>query len=313
MHESGVTDGTTARPLAGRIVVDLRTALAGPYATLLLAGLGARVIKVENPAGGDQSRTNSPYVGRDGVKLARADETDVSLALLNRSRGKEAVTLYLKHADAKEVFADLVRGADLVVENFSSGTMDKLGVGYEFARSINPRIVYCSISGFGGDDRSRRKAMDTIIQAMSGLMMVSGEPNDPPVRVGIPLGDLIAPLFGVIGSLAALDQVNRTGCGQRVDVSMLGALTSMVATETFDAVEQLGNPIRSGRMVPRLALFGAYESSDGYVAICAPVDKDAENVFRAMGQPELIRDERFSSRDARVRHQYELNQLVEDW
>jgi hypothetical protein len=123
-------------------VVDLTTALAGPYATLLLAGLGARVIKVENPNGGEQSRTNSPYLGRDGVKLARAEEGDISLAHLNRSRGKEAVTLNLKHPAAKEIFADLVRHADLVVENFSSGTLDRLGVGYDFRRSIS--VVGCT-------------------------------------------------------------------------------------------------------------------------------------------------------------------------
>jgi crotonobetainyl-CoA:carnitine CoA-transferase CaiB-like acyl-CoA transferase len=144
-------------------------------------------------------------------------------------------------------------------------------------------------------------------------MMTTGEPDDPPIRVGIPLGDLIAPLFGVIGSLAALDEASRTGRGQRVDVSMLGALTSLVATETFDAVERLGNPIRSGRMVPRLALFGTYQTHDGYVSICAPLDNDAENVMAAMGRSELMRDERFATRDARVRHQRELNGMVEDW
>lgn len=301
------------RPLEGRVVIDLTTALAGPYATLLLAGLGARVIKVENPNAGEQSRTNSPYLGREGVKLARTDDTDVSLAHLNRSRGKQAITLNLKHPLSRDIFGDLVRKADLVVENFSSGTIDRLGIGYEFGNSINPRVVYCSISGFGGDGDERGKAMDTIVQALSGLMMTSGEPEHPPIRVGIPLGDLIAPLFGVIGSLAALDEATRTGRGQRVDVSMLGTLTSLVATETFDAVERLGNPIRSGRMVPRLALFGTYQTRDGWVSICAPLDKDAENVLKVIGRPELFEDERFSTRDARVRNQQALNGLVEDW
>jgi CoA:oxalate CoA-transferase len=301
------------RPLDGRTVIDLTTALAGPYATLLLAGLGARVIKIENPKGGEQSRTNSPYLGRDGVKLARTEDTDVSLAHLNRSRGKQAITLNLKHASARDIFADLVRNADLVVENFSSGTIDRLGIGYEFGSAVNPRIVYCSISGFGADGDARGKAMDTIVQALSGLMMTSGEPDQPPIRVGIPLGDLIAPLFGVIGSLAALDEATRTGHGQRVDVSMLGALTSLVASETFDAVERLGNPIRSGRMVPRLALFGIYQTRDGWLSICAPLDKDAENVLHVIGRADLFEDERFATRDARVRNQQELNRLVEDW
>src|SRR5947209_17107718 len=142
---------TERRPLDGRTVIDLTTALAGPYATLLLAGLGARVIKVENPNGGEQSRTNSPYLGRDGVKLARTEDADVSLAHLNRSRGKQAITLNLKHPSSRDIFANLVRNADLVMENFSSGTIDRLGIGYEFGSSVNPRIVYCSISGFGAD------------------------------------------------------------------------------------------------------------------------------------------------------------------
>jgi CoA:oxalate CoA-transferase len=144
-------------------------------------------------------------------------------------------------------------------------------------------------------------------------MMTSGEPEHPPIRVGIPLGDLIAPLFGLIGSLAALDEATRTGRGQRVDVSMLDTLTSLVASETFDAVERLGNPIRSGRMVPRLALFGTYQTRDGWISICAPLDKDAENVLRIIGRPELFEDERFSTRDARVRNQQALNNLVENW
>src|SRR5260370_40952659 len=118
------------RPLDGRTVIELTTGLAGPYATLLLAGLGARVIKVENPNGGEQSRTNSPYLGRDGVKLARTEDTDVSLAHLNRSCGKQAITLNLKHPRSRDIFADLVRNPDLVVEKFSSGASDRLGIGY---------------------------------------------------------------------------------------------------------------------------------------------------------------------------------------
>jgi CoA:oxalate CoA-transferase len=158
-----MTMDSARRPLDGRMVIDLTTALAGPYATLLLAGLGARVIKVENPNGGEQSRTSSPCLGREGVKLARTEDTDISLAHLNRSRGKQAITLNVKHPLSREIFADLVRSADLVVENFSTGTIDRLGIGYEFGSSVNPRIVYCSISGLGADGDGRGKAMDTIV------------------------------------------------------------------------------------------------------------------------------------------------------
>src|SRR5688572_19753582 len=184
-----------AAPLAGLTVLDLTLALAGPFATFLLAGLGARVIKIENPDAPDPCRTNPPYIGRDGVSLGRTRPDDVSVSVLNRLRGKYAVALDLKQPGARDVFADLLRQADVVVENFSAGTMDRLGVGYAFGRSINPRVIYCSISGFGaGKTTGTGKAMDSIIQALSGLMMTSGTATDPPVRVGVPVADLIAPV-----------------------------------------------------------------------------------------------------------------------
>src|SRR5580693_3978465 len=216
-------------PLGDITVLDLTTALAGPFATLLLAGLGAKVIKIENPAGGgDSCRSNAPYLGSAGATLARQHEDDISVSALNRLRNKLGVTLNLKHPEAQAVYADLVKKSDIVVENFSRGTLDRLGVGYVFAREVNPRVIYCSITGFGSTaDASPAKAMDAIVQALSGTMMTSGGPDDPPIRVGVPIGDLTAPLFGVIGILAALHQAQHTGRGQHIDVSMLGALTMM--------------------------------------------------------------------------------------
>jgi len=152
------------RPLAGLRVIDLTRALAGPYATLLLAGLGAEVIKIEDPKGGDLARENSPYVGRDGIVVERRHDDDISVSHLTRARGKYGVALDLKKPEARAVFEDLVRNADIVVENFTAGTADRLGVGYEAARAVNPRIVYCSLSGFGADDLDGGKAMDVIIQ-----------------------------------------------------------------------------------------------------------------------------------------------------
>jgi|tagenome__1003787_1003787.scaffolds.fasta_scaffold20976558_3 CoA:oxalate CoA-transferase len=302
------------RPLEGVTVVDLTIALAGPYATLLLAGLGARVIKVENPHGGDRVRNNAPYFGRDGLTLRREHDDDMSLGTLERSRGKESVTLDLKNPAARDVFADLVRHADVVVENYSRGTADRLGVGYAAASSINPKVVYCSISGFGAQGTpGSGKAMDAIIQALSGTMMTSGEPGDPPVRVGIPIGDLSAPLYAVIGILAALRQAEATGQGQHLDVSMLGSLTALVACEQSHLLQPLGLTGRNGRFMPRLAPFGAFEAADGWIAICAPEDKFAEGVLAAMDRPELLGDDRFTSRDGRVAHADELHALVESW
>jgi crotonobetainyl-CoA:carnitine CoA-transferase CaiB-like acyl-CoA transferase len=298
-------------PLAGLTVLDLTLALAGPFATFLLAGLGARVIKVENPDSPDPCRDNPPYLGEDGVSLGRTRPDDVSVSALNRLRGKYGVTLNLKQAGARDVFADLIGQADIVVENFSAGTLDRLGVGYAFGRSVNPRVIYCSISGFGANGNGGGKAMDSIIQALSGLMMTSGVTGDPPVRVGVPVADLLAPVFGVVGILAALRQREATGAGQHVDVSMLGVLTSLVAAEPFDLLEACGMPQRTGRVVPRLTPFGIYESADGHVAICAPTEQFARAVFAAIGHPEFETDPRFATRDARVAHVDEMNACIE--
>ncbi|WP_086675896.1 CaiB/BaiF CoA transferase family protein, partial [Amycolatopsis pretoriensis] len=293
----------TDQPLAGRTVIDLTTALAGPYATLLLAGLGATVIKVENPAtGGDSSRNNAPYVGRDGLNLARRHEDDLSVSMLLRGRNKLSVTLDLKNPRSRAVFTDLVRDADVLVENYSPGVTDRLGISYDHVREINPRLVYTSISGFGAQGGpGSGKAMDSIIQALSGVMMTAGEPDEGPVRFGLPIGDLLAPLFAVVGTVSALLQAEHTGEGQRVDVSMLGALTSLVACEPFDAFDAVGLSQRTGSMVPRLAPFGILPALDGYVALCAPTDAFAHGVLRAIGRPELAGDDRYRTRDQRVR------------
>ncbi|MDY7104489.1 MAG: CoA transferase [Actinomycetota bacterium] len=303
------------RPLDGRIVLDLTTALAGPYATLLLAGLGARVIKVENPSrGGDTSRNNSPYATAEGLSARRRGERDLSVSMMLRGRNKQSMTLNLKSPDGVEVFRRLAAEADVVVENYSAGVTTRLGIDHESLREVNPRLVYTSISGFGAQGGpGTGKAMDTIIQALSGVMMTAGEPDDGPVRFGLPVGDLVAPLFATIGTLAALVEVDRGGEGQHVDVSMLGALTSLVACEPFDAFEELGMATRTGAFVPRLAPFGTFRARDGWFALCGPTDEFAHGVFAAIGNPELADDERFARRDGRVANADEIHRLVSAW
>ena len=189
--------------------------------------------------------------------------------------------------------------------------MDRLGIGYAFAQEVNPRVIYCSITGFGSTpDASPAKAMDSIVQALSGTMMTSGGPGDPPIRVGLPIGDLTAPLFGVIGILAALHQAQATGRGQHIDVSMLGALTMLVAVETFELLERCGIPQRTGLTVPRLAPFGLYRTKDGYVSICAPQETFARSLFAAMERIDLMDDPRFRTRDARVENVRELDAII---
>ncbi|MBC2665420.1 CoA transferase [Novosphingobium flavum] len=302
-----------SRPLEGLTVIDLTRALAGPYATLLLAGLGAKVIKVEEPKGGDLARENSPYLGRDGVIVERAHDDDISLSHLTRARGKYGVSLDLKSAEGRAVFLDLAAKADIVVENFTAGTADRLGVGYEACRAVNPRIVFASLSGFGATDRDGGKAMDVIIQALSGAMFTSGEPGHPPVRIGIPIADMLAPVFTVIGILAAIEQRHRTGTGQHVDVSMLGALTSFVAIENWSAMAAAGMASRTGLTVQRLSPFGVFECADGYVAVVAVHEPLARGLFAAMGQPELAQDPRFANRDARVANATELEARINAW
>jgi len=308
-NEAGAT---IPKPLDDITVLDMTVALAGPFATLLLAGLGAHVIKVENPAGGDTCRENAPYLGAEGASLVRRSPDDVSVSAINRLRNKLGITLNLKHPEARAVFTDLVKKCDVLVENYSRGTLDRLGVGYGWLHEVNPRLVYCSITGFGsGDDSSPAKAMDTIIQAQSGMMYTSGEPQDPPIRVGIPMADLCAPMFGVIGVMAAIHQAQRTGVGQHIDVSMLGALTMMVSVEPFDLLERCGIPQRTGQTLPRLAPFGIYPTKDGFIAICAPTEAMARAFFQAAGHPELADDERFATRNARVKNFQELNGFIE--
>jgi crotonobetainyl-CoA:carnitine CoA-transferase CaiB-like acyl-CoA transferase len=308
-----VEAGGAGAPLAGLRVVDLTRALAGPYCTLMLAGLGAEVIKIEDPAGGDVARGNAPYVGPDGLSLVPTGPDDFSLALLNRCRGKASVTLNLKHPDAGAVFADLVRHADIVVENFSAGTAERLGVGYSAAQQANPAVIYCSISGFGQDGGPGVRSMDAIVQALSGLMLASGGAEDPPIRVGVPVADVIAPLYAVIGILAALQRRANTGGGEHVDVSMLGALTSLVAIEDWDALAMLGQPLRTGPTLPRLSPFGLYRARDGWFALVAPQDKLVQSTFEVMGRRDLAADPRFATRDARVRHADELTAEIEGW
>jgi len=302
----------TERPLEGLRVIDLTRALAGPYATLLLAGLGAEVIKIEDPRGGDLARENSPYVGRDGIGVERRHEDDVSVSHLTRARGKYGVALDFKKPGSQEVFRDLVRSADIVVENFTAGTADRLGIGYEVARAENPGVIYCSLSGFGAT-AADGKAMDIIIQALSGAMFASGGHDEPPVRIGIPIADMLAPVFAVIGILSALEQRHRTGSGQHIDVSMLGALTSFVAIENWSAMAAAGMQARTGLTVQRLSPFGVFECADGYVAVVAVHEKLAQGLFRAMGQPQLSADPRFANRDSRVANAAVLEAMINAW
>lgn len=304
-------------PLSGTTVIDVTMGLAGPYASFLLAAMGARVIKIEMPVAEGQyvpHRNSGPFLGKDGISMTRRHADDVTIANLQLLRGLESISLDMKKPGGREVFLDLVAKADIVVQNLSRGAIDRLGCGYEDARLINPRIIYTSISGAGQDDRSGSgKTFDTVVQAQSGLMMTTGRAGEEPVRHGLPLADLITPLYGIIGTLAALNEARRTGQGQNVDVSMLGAVTTLLATDVFDEMEQLGFPARTGPTVPRLAPLGVYPSEDGHVAICTISDDRFHAFARAAGMPELAEDPRYATRPERVRNHREVDAIVAAW
>jgi CoA:oxalate CoA-transferase len=300
-------------PLEGLVVLDFTTNLSGPLATYFLAGLGATVIKIEEIKG-DPTRGYVPFVSAAGLSTTREQADAMSLPILTRARGKHSVTLNLKAPDALAIYRELAQRADIVVENYASGTADRLGIGYEATRAINPRIIYCSLNGFGTGALPGRKAFDAVIQAMGGVMMASGRAGDPPVRVGLPIADVVAPLFAVMGINAALYERERTGEGEHVDISMLGSLATLLAVEDWRAMEQLGLQMRTGSTVPRASPMGCYRCRDGYVAMAAGGrDALAQALFKAMGTPELANDPRFSTLTARMRNDDELTRLIEAW
>ena len=303
-----------ARPLTGIRVLDLTVALSGPYASLLLGGMGAEVIRVEAPGGSDIARTNPPFVGPEGTNFGGKREDEISLTILNRGRNKKSVTLDLKSPEGHALFLRLVKECDVVLENMSEGTTAKLKVDYERVREANPKIVYASIKAFGEPSPAPDlKGMDIIVQALSGIMEVTGAKDGPPTRWGLPIADMIAPLFAVNGILSALIHRGRTGEGQQVQVSMLDCLASMLAEEHFDVMSQAGYPMRSGNFHDRLSPFGVYPTRDGHVAMVAFSEDWMRELTNAMGQPQLAGDPRFCNRGIRMKHAGELDALIEAW
>ncbi|MGE4339138.1 MAG: CaiB/BaiF CoA transferase family protein [Pigmentiphaga sp.] len=305
---------TLSRPLEGFRVLDLTVALSGPYATLMLAGLGAEVIRVEAPGGSDISRTNPPFAGRDGLNFGANEQGEMALTTLNRARNKKSITLDLKSARGQELLSQLVRQCDVLVENMSEGTMRRLQLDYAHLREVNPRLVYASIKAFGEPSNyPTLKGMDIIVQALSGVMDANGFADGPPTRVGLPVADMLSSVFSVQGILAALLQRSRTGEGQHVQVSMLDCLASWVAEEHFDVMVKPGLPTRSGNFMDRLVPFGVYPTRDGHVAIVAFQPDWFRGLLEIIGKPEWATDPRFSTRGPRLQHAAEVNQAIQDW
>lgn len=286
-------------PLSDIMVVDLSRVLAGPYATMVLADLGARVIKVE-PPGGDDARGFGPFVG----------ERSVYFESLNR--GKTAVVLDLRDADHRQEFEGLLDTADVLVENYRPGAMERLGYGWDALSARWPRLVYAAVSGFGhGGPYSERPAYDMVVQAMGGLMSLTGEKEGPPVRVGTSVGDITAGLFAVIGILGALHDRERTGRGQMVDISMLDCQVAILenAIARYSATGEPPGPL--GSRHPSITPFAAFRTADRPLVIAAGNDNLFRRLCETLGRPEWIDDPRFIDNEARTRHADELTERIE--
>lgn len=296
------SDARRPMPLDGLRVLDLGRHQAGPTCAMWLGDLGADVIKIENPEHGEDGRASGPpfFEGE-------------SAFFLSANRNKRSLALDIKCPEGQEIFRRLADTADVVVENFRPGVMDALGIGYATVSARNPRIIYCSISGYGADGPyADRPGLDQIVQGTSGLMSVTGFEGGPPVRVGIPIADLLTGLFGAYGVLAALQAREQTGRGQVVETSLL---ESMVGMMTFQAVRYLnggGVPPPAGNHHPINAPYGVFKTRDGYVTLGATGDKRWRTFCEVLGAPEWLEDPRFATNGARFENRDLLAQLIEE-
>ena len=270
------------KPLEGVTILDLTRVVAGPYATMILADLGARVIKIENPGDPDYTRDFEPYLV-DGDKRQSA-------FFAQYNRNKEAITLNLKEPRAKDIFRQMVQKADIVVENYRAGVMDKLGVGYENLKTYNPKLVYTAISGFGQTGPySTWPAYDNSGQALSGLWSMNGMPGEP-TRIGTIIGDLAATFFGAIGTLSAYIHAQKTGQGQLVDVAQLDASLALTenAVSNYTVGDQVQQPL--GNDHPLCRPYGKFRAKDGEVFFGGYTDRFWKTTCEFFGEPELLQD-----------------------
>jgi len=283
-------------PFSGLLVIDLTRVLAGPYCAMMLSDMGARVIKIELPVKGDDSRHYGPYLTAKSGKVK-------SGYFISVNRGKESIALDLKADVDRKVFEALLSKADVLIENYRGGTMEKLGYGYDTLKDKHPRLIYAAVSGFGHTGPyAKRPAYDMIAQAMGGVMSLTGHPGGAPTRVGTSTGDITAALFATIGVVTALYDREKTGCGQKVDVAMLDSQVAVLENAISRYVATGEVPGKLGSRHPSIAPFAAFATKDGHIAIAAGNDDIWARVAKVLGREELIADERFRTNPARVDH-----------
>lgn len=285
--------------LEGILVLDLTRVLAGPFCTMQLADLGARVIKIETPRHGDDARTYGPFLNGESIYFA------------SLNRNKESLVLDLKREAGRQIFLRLVELADILVENFRPGTMENLGLGYSKLRDLNNRLIYAACSGFGQTGPYRHKpAYDVIVQAMGGVMSLTGQPGGEPTRVGASIGDITAGLYTTIGILAALRACDRTGLGQLVDVGMMDCQVAILenAIARFEATGEVPRGI--GNRHPSITPFTSVKARDADLVVAAGNDALWRKLCQAIGRQDLEKDPRFSTNEQRTQNAEVLGRIL---
>lgn len=290
----------TGSALDGILVADFSRILAGPLAAMTLGDLGANVVKVE-PPGGDETRSWQPPVDSEGR----------STYFLAVNRNKKSVVFDLKQTGDLELARELLRRADVVIENFRPGTMARFGLDHETASRTNPGLVYCSISGFGEDRGAALPGFDPLVEAVSGLMSVTGPADGEASKVGVAVVDVIAGMNAATGILAALLERDRTGKGQRVTIDLLTTALAGLANQSSAYLATGASPVRHGNVHPSIEPFSTYAAADGPIMICVGNDSQFRSFAGVIGEPDLADDERFSSNPSRVENREALRSLIE--
>ncbi len=297
MQESN--DPNWTGPLKGIRVLDFTRVLAGPAASLALADLGAEVIKIEPPGSGDETRTFPPF--RDGE----------SHYYISVNRGKKSIVVDLKSVEGVKLVTELAAECDILVENYRPGVMDRLGLGYEALSSVNPGLIYCSISGFGMTGPLKDKpSFDIVLQALSGALSVNGEPGTMPTKLGIPLGDLIGGINGPIGILAALHERHSSGRGRHIDISLLDGMVGMLGYLAQLAFFTGEDPKQQGSQHPNLVPYGAFPALDGSIIIACLTNSFWAKICNALDLQEFIDDSRFDTLEKRRDNRDQVNAMI---
>jgi crotonobetainyl-CoA:carnitine CoA-transferase CaiB-like acyl-CoA transferase len=303
-RKSAAVPRTAARsrgPLHGVRVIDFTRILAGPFGAMFLGDMGAEVIKIEEPGKGDDTRGWPPFV---------AGEATYFMAV---NRNKKSLTLNMKAAEGQAILRKLVAKADVVLENFRPGTMERLGFGYESLRALNPRLVYCSISGFGeSGPEASRPGYDLIVQGESGVMDITGFPDGPPVKVGNSIADLVAGMSAAQGVILALFARERTGRGQKVEIGMLDVMASLLTYQAGLYWNAGGRPTRRGNQHPSIVPYEVFQAQDAYLTLGVANNSLWEKTCRALGREDLIRDPRFDTEANRVSNRDTLIPLLNE-